>query len=507
MKKYSVAFLSAVAGSVLTIALVLALGIGQSKVIKVDHLHEVPGTNTLYAMDQDGEIVPLDFTEISKKLMDAVVHISPMQTIQQRPGNRTLPDPFWEFFGEEFFRQYQEQQRDQQQRQPQQRQQPQRRGTGSGVIINSDGYIVTNNHVVENADEILVTLHDNRAYKASVIGTDPTTDLALIKINETNLVSIPMVDSDDIEVGEWVLAMGNPFNLNSTVTAGIVSAKSRSIQILDNEFAIEAFIQTDAAINPGNSGGALVNMQGGLVGINTAIASPTGAYSGYGFAVPSNLVNKVIGDLLEFGTVQRGYLGVQIFSVNAQLTRDEDLKVNSGAYIDSVIVGSAAEKAGLQKGDVVVEIEGRRINQSSQLQEMVARQRPGDEIEMVINRNGKEIQRTAVLQNIEGATEISETSRGTMNSEIGAELRSIEKDLAKELNIDGGVQVTRLYPGLLRSETDMQEGFIITKINGKNVRTPEDVGKLLENTKGGVMLEGIYEAEPDRIRYFAFGIQ
>ncbi len=507
MKKYKIPFISAVAGSIITVALFIALGVTESNIVKVDHYMESPNAKTLYAMDQDGDMVPLDFTEISAKLMGAVVHISSVQTVDAGRGYQQLPDPFRDFFGEEFFRRYNEQQRERQENQPRQRQQPQRRGTGSGVIINSDGYIVTNNHVVEAADEILVTLHDNRSYTASVIGTDPTTDLALIKIDEKDLTSIPMVDSDEIEVGEWVLAMGNPFNLNSTVTAGIVSAKSRNINILSAEYAIEAFIQTDAAINPGNSGGALVNMQGGLVGVNTAIASPTGAYSGYGFAVPSNLVNKVVGDLLEFGTVQRGYLGVTIRDITGDFAREEGLDVTSGVYIDSVITESAADKAGLQSGDVVTEIEGRTITQSSQLQEMVARQRPGDEVEMVINRNGKIIERTATLQSIEGTTEVAAAERGEMLSTLGAEFRSIEKQDAQKLNINGGVQITRLYAGKLRSETEIREGFVVTRINGQAVRSPEDVSKVLENTKGGVMLEGIYPDNPRRVRYYAFGMQ
>ncbi len=506
MKKYRVPFISAVTGSIITVALLLALGVTQPKVVKIDHYLDSPAAKTLYAIDQDGEMVPLNFTEISKKLMDAVVHISALQTVDRGGGYQQLPDPFRDFFGEEFFRRYNEQQRERQENQPRQRQRPQRRGTGSGVIINSDGYIVTNNHVVESADEIQVTLHDNRTYSATIIGTDPTTDLALIKINETDLNSIPMVNSDEIEVGEWVLAIGNPFNLNSTVTAGIVSAKSRNINILSAEYAIEAFIQTDAAINPGNSGGALVNMQGGLVGINTAIASPTGSYSGYGFAVPSNLVNKVVGDLLEFGTVQRGYLGVQIRDITGDLAKEEGLDVTRGVYVDSVIEESAAAKAGLQSGDVIVEIEGRRITQSSQLQEMVARQRPGDKVEMEINRKGKTLKRTATLQSIEGTTEITTTERGEMMSEVGAELRSVDKKVAQQLKIDGGVIISRLYPGKLRSETDIREGFIILRVNGQTVRTPNDVTKILQNTKGGVMLEGIYEDAPQRIRYYAFGL-
>ncbi len=506
MKKYRIPFISAVAGSILTVALFIALGITETNVVKVDHYMDSPSAKALYAMDQDGNMVPLDFTEISAKLMDAVVHISSLQSVERTQGNQQIPDPFRDFFGEEFFRRYNEQQREGQGAQPRQRQQPQRRGSGSGVIINSDGYIVTNNHVVESADEILVTLHDNRSYRATVIGTDPTTDLALIKIDETDLTSIPMVDSDAIEVGEWVLAMGNPFNLNSTVTAGIVSAKSRNINILNAEYAIEAFIQTDAAINPGNSGGALVNMQGGLVGINTAIASPTGAYSGYGFAVPSNLVNKVVGDLLEYGTVQRGYLGVTIRNITGDFAKEEGLNVTSGVYIDSVITESAADKAGLQSGDVVTEIQGRTISQSSQLQEMVARQRPGDEVDMVINRGGKIIERTVTLQSIEGSTEVATVERGEMLSSLGAELRSIEKEAAQKLKINGGVVITRLFAGKLRTDTEIREGFVITRINGQAVRSPEDVSKVLENTTGGVMLEGIYPDEPQSTRYYAFGL-
>ncbi len=506
MKKYKVPLISAVAGSILTVALFIALGVNQPKVVKVDHYMESPHTNAVYAMDQDQKIAPPDFTEIAAELMDAVVHISSIQNVETGRGFQQLPDPFREFFGEEFFRRYNEQQREKQQGQPRQGPMPQRRGTGSGVIINSDGYIVTNNHVIASADEIQVTLYDNRSYTASVIGTDPTTDLALVKIDETGLPSVPMVDSDQIEVGEWVLAVGNPFNLTSTVTAGIISAKSRSIRILDAEYAIEAFIQTDAAINPGNSGGALVNMQGGLVGINTAIASPTGAYSGYGFAVPSNLVNKVVGDLLEYGEVQRGYLGVQIGNITSELAEAEDIDITSGVYVDSVMSGSAAEKAGLRQGDIITQIEGRSINQVSQLQEMVARQRPGDEVEMEVLRNGKSIELTATLQTIEGTTEVAATERGEMLSSLGAELRGLQKEDAQKLNLNGGVQISRLYAGKLRSETEIREGFIITRINGQAVRSPEDVSKVLENTKGGVMLEGIYPNDPRRVRYYAFGL-
>ncbi len=433
--------------------------------------------------------------------MDAVVHIKSVKEVEQQlgPGLRQLPDPF-----REFFRRYNQPQGEDtpQQRQPR----PQRRGAGSGVIINPYGYIVTNNHVVADADEVEVTLHDNRTYQARIIGTDPTTDLALIQIRENNLPTIPMVNSDDIEVGEWVLAVGNPFNLNSTVTAGIVSAKSRSINILREQYAIESFIQTDAAINPGNSGGALVNLQGGLVGINTAIASPTGTYAGYGFAVPANIVNKVVSDLLEYGSVQRGYLGVTIRNVTGNFAQEEGLNITEGVYIDSVSAGSAAEQAGIEQGDVVVEVDGREVTQASQLQEMVATHRPGEEVDLVINRNGKTIERTAILQSLSGTTEIAENKRGEMFTDLGAEMVTVSKEKADELNIEGGVQITKLYAGKLRRDTDVREGFIVTHVNTNAVTSVEELENILQKTEGGVMLEGIYEDIPGE-QYYAFGMR
>lgn len=500
MRNYKIPVISAILGSAITLVVFVALNTNQPKTVKIDHLSGDTPSGVLYTTNSEGEAVPLDFTDVSREVMDAVVHISSIQDVEQTPGGnyQQLPDPF-----REFFRQFEEQN----QNVPQQRNAPprQRRGTGSGVIINSDGYIVTNNHVVADADEIEVALHDNRTYDAQVIGTDPNTDLALIKINEKDLATIPMVDSDEIEVGEWVLAVGNPFNLNSTVTAGIVSAKSRSINILRRQYAIESFIQTDAAINPGNSGGALVNLQGGLVGINSAIASPTGAYSGYGFAVPSNIVNKVVGDLLEYGTVQRGYLGVTIRNVTGNLAQEEGLDVTEGVYIDSVMSESAAEKAGLREGDVVIKVDGNSITKSSELQEMIARHRPGDEVELAIDRDGDVIERSAVLQSIEGTTALVSEKRGEMQSALGAELLSLTKEEARKLDIEGGVKITKLYAGKLRSQTNIREGFIITKVNTKPVSTVEELSNVLRKTSGGVMLEGIYEGDPE-IHYYAFGL-
>ncbi len=498
MKKYKIPILSALFASALTLVLFVAFNINESDTPQFAQLPEGAQTSVLYTANSEGEVVPLDFTDISKQVMNAVVHINSFQEVerQARPDLRELPDPF-----REFFRRFEQEREDN----PQQRQPRQRRGSGSGVIINSDGYIVTNNHVVANADEVNVTLYDNRTYQARIIGTDPTTDLALIQIEETELPTIPMVDSKDIEVGEWVLAVGNPFNLTSTVTAGIVSAKSRSINILREQYAIESFIQTDAAINPGNSGGALVNLQGGLIGVNTAIASPTGTYAGYGFAVPSNIVNKVVSDLLEYGTVQRGYLGVVIRNVTGNFAEEEGLDVTEGVYIDSVGTGSAADEAGIEAGDVVIEIDGREITQASQLQEMVATNRPGEEVELVINRDGNIIERTAVLQSLEGATEIEETKRGEMFSDLGAEMATVSDEEAEELGIEGGIRITRLYAGLLRQKTEVREGFVIIRINNQSVSTVEEFKNILEDTEGGVMLEGVYEGLPG-VHYYAFGL-
>ncbi|MCB0551151.1 MAG: Do family serine endopeptidase, partial [Phaeodactylibacter sp.] len=380
-------------------------------------------------------------------------------------------------------------------------------GTGSGVIINEGGYIVTNNHVVADADDLEVTLHDNRTFKAAVIGTDPTTDLALLQIKAEGLPALPLVNSDEVKVGEWVLAVGNPMGLNSTVTAGIVSAKGRNINILREQFAVESFIQTDAAINPGNSGGALVNLEGGLVGINTAIASPTGAYAGYGFAVPANIVNKVVEDLLQYGVVQRGVLGVMIRSVDGSLAKEKGLDVTRGAYVDSLLENSAAAAAGLQPGDVVVEVEGKTIQSSPELQEMIARYRPGDKVSLKVDRKGKTKAFEVVLNNRQGSTALVEKPKQKdALAMLGAEFETLSSDAARKLDIEGGVKVTRLSSGKLRKYTDMREGFIITKADGLPVRNVDELAKALEGKSGGVMLEGIYEDVPG-VRYYAFGMQ
>ena len=358
------------AGQILFIAgigALSALGIvyltqDSAKKIEVEHITTQPVVSTGLIPGSES----LDFTKAAEISMNAVVHIksSRVQEFQQQYN------PFKEFFGDDFFFGPHRAPRNQQ---------PQLQiGTGSGVILRSNGYIVTNFHVVQGADDIEVSLHDNRTFKATVTGTDPTTDLAVLKIEESNLPYLQIQNSDHVKVGEWVLAVGNPFNLNSTVTAGIVSAKARNINIIKGKSAIESFIQTDAAVNPGNSGGALVDLGGNLIGINTAIASPTGAYSGYAFAVPSNIVNKVVQDLIDYGTVQRGFLGVLIRNVDQKLAQSEGLNINHGVFIDEVLEESSAEDAGIKKGDVILQINQKETNTVPALQEIIGRLRPGD---------------------------------------------------------------------------------------------------------------------------------
>ena len=318
-------------------------------------------------------IAPVDFTQAAERSVEAVVHVKTKYYRQQQ-----YVDPFYQFF---FGR-------------PQQSQQPSAMASGSGVILSNDGYIVTNNHVIEDANEIEVVLNDKRTFAAQLIGTDPNTDLALLKIEATNLPTIEIGNSDDLRVGEWVLAVGNPFNLTSTVTAGIVSAKARSINILNSDMKIESFIQTDAAVNPGNSGGALVNTRGQLVGINTAIASQTGSYAGYAFAIPTAIMQKVVADLRQYGTVQRALLGIRMLDITQQVKDQLSLESMEGVYVGEVISGSAADKAGMKAGDVIVQVDGRPINASSQLQEQIGRKNPGDQITILVRRG----QRSLTLQ-------------------------------------------------------------------------------------------------------------
>lgn len=478
-----------------------------NKTIKIEHVDKTPSSQAVFTLDENDNLIPLDFTKTAEKVIDAVVHIKSTHIYDNQSARfqqPNIPDPFREFFGDNFEQFFGPRYR---QEAPQSRggNAPTRVGSGSGVIVSQDGYIITNNHVVADADDIEVTLHDNRTYKAMVIGTDPTTDLALIQIKEKGLSNIQFLDSDDVQIGEWVLAVGNPFSLNSTITAGIVSAKGRNINILKEQYAVENFIQTDAAINPGNSGGALVNLDGGLIGINTAIASPTGVYSGYGFAIPANIVKKVMEDLIEYGVVQRGVLGITIRSITGSFAKEKDLDVVKGVYIDSLMENSAAKAAGIKKGDVILEVNDIRINSSAELQGMIARHRPGEKVSLTIDRKGKRMDFDVVLNNREGNTKLSNKEAREILSVLGADFEDIDEETARKLDINSGVKVSRLYAGKLRKYTQMREGFIITHIDGKAIKSVEDLIDTLENKEGGVMMEGVYEDIPGEY-YYAFGL-
>ena len=377
------------------------------------------------------------------------------------------------------------------------------RASGSGVLISEDGYIVTNNHVIDGASSIEITLQDNRLYEAELIGTDPTTDLALLKVDGANLPFLSFGNSDDIQIGEWVLAVGNPFGtLTSTVTAGIVSAKARNINILQdpNGQQIEAFIQTDAAVNRGNSGGALVNLRGELVGINTAIATQTGSYAGYSFAVPASLVQKVTNDLLEFGSVQRALLGVAIRDVNAKLAKDKKLDVVAGVFIDDVVPGSAASEAGIESGDVIVEINEQQIMNVAQLQELVARNRPGDGVKVTYWRDGEMLKVEAVLKgtkvNIEKVIKPKEVDLE------GGVFIDPPADVLEQLEIEGGAQLTELGSGKWR-DAGLQEGFVVTSIDKEEIISAQQLQEVMARKKGGILIEG-YKADGSKA-FFGYG--
>jgi Do/DeqQ family serine protease len=446
-------------------------------------------------------ISPEGFTVAAEKAVPAVVHIKAAKRsrLAQGPGMdlEQLPPMFRDFFGPRGF-----------EGQGEGGEMPLQEGSGSGVIISSDGYIVTNNHVVEDAETLDVVLNDESTYTGEVIGVDPTTDIALIKIDAAGLPSVKFADSDQVRVGEWVVAVGNPFSLTSTVTAGIVSAKGRGIGILrrQSEYAIESFIQTDAVVNPGNSGGALVNTSGDLIGINTAISSPTGVYAGYAFAVPSKIVAKVVEDLKEYGVVQRAFLGARIRQVDAEFAEAEGLERDNGVYISEVTDGSAAEAADLAAGDVIIAVDGRSTLRSSQLLEQLGRKRPGDQVTLKIVRNGQERDVPVTLKNQAGTeTVVTAQMLGQRQApELGARLEELDQQTAEKLDLTGGVRIADLDKnGLLAQQTDIQPGFIITKIDKRPVRSPQEVQAAVRNADGGLLIEGRY---PDRDRTYYYGI-
>ncbi len=478
----------------------------QNETITIQHQNTMPSDEVVYNPPTQASAVYPDFTKTADKVVDAVVHIRTSKVVGNRRSEGFHGRRYQQFDEEDIFRYFFGPRENRQQQNPRQNRRAQV-GSGSGVIINSDGYIITNNHVIENVDDIEVILHDNRNYKAVVIGTDPSTDLALLQIKEKKLPALALANSDNVKIGEWVLAIGNPFSLNSTVTAGIVSAKARSINILrGRNYAVESFIQTDAAINPGNSGGALVDMTGGLIGINTAIASPTGAYTGYGFAVPSNIVKKVVEDLLKYGIVQRGVLGVIIRSVDGDLAKKKGLNITEGVYVDSLIMNSAAEIGGIQKGDVIISVDNEKTNSSPELQEIIATHRPGDKIKVTVNRNGENKVIMVTLKNREGSTALIEKKNFDVMNILGCELEELDADDARSLGIRGGIRISKLTNGKLKRQTQMRAGFIITHVNNQPVSTIDELTEAISNGKDGIMLSGVYSDYPG-VYYYAFGLK
>lgn len=424
-----------------------------------------------------------DFTYAAEKAIHAVVHIkSTLKAQASSRGGGGYIDPFEFFFGN----------RGGTPRQPQPRV-----GAGSGVIISTDGYIITNNHVVEGADEIEVTLNDNQNFKAKIIGADPSTDIALIKIEAKDLPTLSFGDSEQLKVGEWVLAVGNPFNLKSTVTAGIVSAKGRSIMTGNTDRnKIESFIQTDAAVNPGNSGGALVNTKGELVGINTAIYSETGNFAGYSFAVPITIAGKVVGDLKQYGTVQRAILGVQILNAQDAKQNDDKIKVLEGAYVAEFSQRSSAKEAGLEIGDVITSVNGVKVRSSGALQEQVNKYRPGDKVKVEVDRYGSSKTFTIELRNMQGSTEI--IKKGGDGAEIlGAAFRALSDEQKKEYGVTYGIEVNGISKGKVQ-EAGIRKGFVIMMVNNQRVEDPEDLYRMVDKiVKGvsdetGLFIKGFY---------------
>lgn len=416
-------------------------------------------------------VVGPDFVDAADKTLHAVVHIK-AELQQRNQVYNDFFDLFDEFFGH-----------------------PRREyynapivATGSGVIISTDGYIVTNNHVVQNATKLEITLNDKRTYNAEIIGTDPTTDLAVIKIDEEGLPNLKYGDSDNVRVGEWVLAVGNPFNLTSTVTAGIVSAKARNINILGEAGAIESFIQTDAVVNRGNSGGALVNTSGELVGINAAIASNTGSYTGYSFAIPVNIVRKVIDDFIDYGEIQRAYLGIRFREVDSQYADEKGLDEIRGVYVEQVLEDGAAKQAGIISGDVIVKVNNTQINSNAALLESIGTKRPGDEVTVYVQRGNMMKQINVTLQNRSGNTDVVKSD----NIEIlGGTFEPVGQDIKENLGIKHGLMITDLDDGKLKA-SGVREGFIIMYIDKSPITTMDELKFNLNGKKGGTLIEGVY---------------
>ncbi len=488
MKKYIGFILTGIIASVLSIFLMKTFA---PRLILQNHKYNQTAAKVSQVSYNPQTGIPMDFIEASEIAVNAVVHIK-TEFMQEHTGY--LYDPFQDFFWGNGTRRY--------------KNYTPVMASGSGVIVSSDGFIVTNRHVIKNADKIHVILNNKKEYDATVIGKDPSTDIALLKIDENNLDYLPYGNSDEVKVGQWVLAVGNPFNLTSTVTAGIVSAKGRNINILNNDPnnnlpAVESFIQTDAAVNPGNSGGALVSADGQLIGINTAIQSNTGSYTGYAFAIPVNLVKKVVNDLLEYGSVQRAFIGVSIRNIDNDLAKDIDVQDYSGVYVSGLMQNGAAEIAGLKIGDIITQVNGKEVTKVSELQEQVSNYSPGDKITVKVRRKGTTLDIPVELKNSLGKTDLVKAEDNNANRLLGAQIDNVSDDLKEKLNIDEGVQIRDVGSGRFRS-TGIRNGFIITKVNKLIIHNFGELKDALSSIKGGVLIGGIY---PNGVKaYYGFGI-
>ncbi|MDE3182640.1 MAG: trypsin-like peptidase domain-containing protein [Bacteroidota bacterium] len=445
---------------------------------------------------------PVDFTQAAAAAIPTVVHIK--TTTNAKVVNNNLPqqqqNPFSDLFGNDLFNQLFGQGGGRQRMLPE-------RASGSGVIISDDGYIVTNNHVVAGADKVTVTMSNNKQYTAKVLAVDPSYDLAVIKIDAKNLPFMLYGNSADTKIGQWVLAIGYPLNLEATVTAGIISAKSQYLGLNhDNtggqKLAVESFLQTDAAVNPGNSGGALINTNGQLIGINSAIASPTGYYSGYSYAIPVDIVKKVVNDLIKYGSVQRGFLGAAFIDagrLNDEQKQQAKIPANvDGVYITDLVKDGAAKAAGIEVGDVIKKINGVDINSGSELQEQLSNFRPGDKVKVTISRNGVEKTVTATLKNSAGNYNIVKPT--TMVDKLGAELETLDPQKAKQMGLPGGVVVKKINQGALNDQTRMRDGFIITKVNGNPVKSLDDLKKEIGN-QTDITITGYYPGYNEPFEY------
>jgi serine protease Do len=459
-----------------TVSSTFAMTIMQKNFVPEDDLSNLSSQLSQGRGQDEGSDGRVSFTYAAEQSVNSVVHVKTYSSQVQQV------DPFFEFFFG--------------QPTPHQRQdQPVPKGAGSGVIVAKDGYIVTNNHVIDGAEKVMVTLNDKRSFEAKVVGSDPNSDIALLKINQTDLPFMRIGDSDNLRIGEWVIAVGNPFNLTSTVTAGIVSAKGRNLPVREdmNQYQVESFIQTDAVVNPGNSGGALVNTKGELVGINTAIYTQNGVFNGYSFAIPASIVKKVVHDLMEYGSVQRGFLGISMNDITSENVSNLGLKdLLSGVYVADVTAGGGAAEAGIQKGDVVESINGVTVNSMAQVQEQVARYRPGDNVDVSLIREGKVKHFKVTLRKTSSGDNQEATVSGSFTS-MGATYANVSAQLKSSLRLRGGVQIIGLENGKLKSQ-GVRNGLIILRINRQPVSSVDDIADVLSSAQQYqvITIEGIY---------------